>query len=157
MRHHYPTIIWGFIAEVVLTALIYYLIDLRYGIDTAARWVNNTAHTWLFLVGTFWAFSGQLFVIFINMLKTDFGHWLSWRQAEGVYKTALVLSMIVQFSAAAILIFAGSTKNETVGRVALALLILAPLNMWTLGKNVLDLVGLHREFDQNVSGGDRSR
>jgi hypothetical protein len=154
MTAHRFDVMWGYFVELALTALSYYLIGLYYGIDAAVRLVNSTAFSWLVLVGIFWALSGQLFVIFIKSLTTEFGKWLSWRGAEGVFKTAFVFSMVVYSSAVVTLIIAGGTRGQRVGRVALALLILSTLNMWTLGKNVMELVRLRREFDRHATGGD---
>ena len=154
MKTDNRTVIWGYSIELVFAALVYILVSVCFGTASVVRVVNYSANSWAALVGSFWAFSASLFVIFFKLLMSEFGKWLSWKGRDGIFKTAFVFAMVVHVFAVVALIVAGNTKAEMVGRIALGLLILSTVNMGTLVINVMALVKLYLEFSRHTSDGD---
>lgn len=150
MSPHRWSLLWGYVVEFILTALVYIFIRLSFGTAMAVQVVSGAANSWAALVRGFFALSGGLFAIFVKLLTSDFGNWLSWRQAERVYTGAFVIALAAHVCAIVFLVVAGVTKEETVGRIALALLIFSGVNMCSLMGNVLKVVKLYREFSRQL-------
>lgn len=149
MRHRILKIAWGYLAEVMLTSLVYVFLVLFVGGAGLARFISATSGSWSTLIGILVGLSVALFSLFVRSLSTDFGDWLISKHSDGVFKSAFMYTLCVNVATFLVLVIAGYSKHPITSYVALGFLIYALTNFISTIKNVSDLLKLQKTFGLN--------
>src|SRR3990172_10789541 len=137
MRTGRGKVVWGYLVEVLLTALICLLGWRAADVGDLVTFFHNTANSWMVLIGAMFTFNAALFVVFVQSLTTDFGGWLKWRGGDRVYKTACIWVLIIDLIAFMALIVMGYHANGIIGVVTIAWLVYTIVNEVTFVRNVM--------------------
>lgn len=142
-------IVWAYAIELIAAALIMLLLGLLIGTPTMMTFIVDTANDFATV------FSGVMLAAALGFLwtlysksDTDFYQWLESKGAFAVYLHACMYAVAVYALSACSLITIKHVKSNGFMWATFFLLILAVLNLYTLIKNVCDLMRLTAKFQQ---------
>lgn len=141
--------LWAYVVEIVAASLLLCAVVAWFGvgtisaiIDAAGTGVASQFAT-VMLAGSFgmtWTFYAKA--------DTDFARWLVEKGAFDVYAHALVTSVGVYAALLFSLLVAVSTNSQWIDLFAAWLSVLGAINVYTMLKNVLDLMKLTAKFNE---------
>ena len=149
MKKDRAIVLSGYVAEFLLSGLLFALAIVLWQSDQLASFTEKTATPWA--AGGLFAASFVTWQIFIHLFTSDFGEWLQWRGADRIYNAVFITAIAVYAISTIVLIIAGQLKNKIVDLIALWSLIFSFINLYTLVKNASDLLKLHSAFKRELN------
>jgi hypothetical protein len=140
-------VLWAYAGEILLTALIYWLLSHHFGSDALRRFVIDTAPQWGSLTEYLFGVSAAIWIaVFASIMLTAFGRYLREQRASGVYLGATAVSMFACLAAAVSVKLTAVYKSAWLAYATLTCLLYGLINFVTLVKNVVELVSFYLSF-----------
>jgi hypothetical protein len=140
------TLAWGYIGEILLTAILYSFFQW-YGFGPKLGEVLNG--NWPMLsapAGVLFAAGIGALIFFAQSLDSPFGKYLGYLKADGHYLRAFKLQSLVFLIATLVPVLAEFWRNRVITHVSWLLFLYACINGITLVTNVVDIVKLRQKF-----------
>lgn len=144
-----PLVAWSYAVELLASSLILVLLCLWLGSAAVATFVRTAAMDIATIFSTV-MFGGSLAFLWtlFSKAETPFFRWLEQKGALCVYVSATIYTVAVSFLSAATLVLAKYVDAEPIGLIAMFLLLMAVLNLYTLVVNVSGIMKLNAKFEQ---------
>ena len=141
-------ILWGYMVEAVLSALIWFLVQQICGPQAIARFLYARKADLFFTVGLAAATCGLFFGAFVAFMCTDFGRRIR-RAGAAVEYLAGFLSPFLAFAVTtACLHFVSSPLPGKSHALALLLLIYCAINCITMPRNLIGVTRLWQDVEK---------
>ena len=99
-------------------------------------------------LGVLLAINAAVWAVLLAILSTDFGKWLRKRGEALAYTTALAAPIFISSFAFLVVMFEACSKTRFAPYLATFVLVYALINLVTMVRNVVGLVGLWQLMDQ---------
>lgn len=137
----------GYASESLLAVLLYVLARLHWGVANLKNFALDTANSWTALVEILLGSSLAVWLaLFVNVIFTDFGDYLRYRQVSKLYLYGFAVPAFSYFVLDVVLKLTAWSKTNWLAQLACVLLLYGAINLWTLVKNGIDLAGLYGTF-----------
>jgi hypothetical protein len=141
-------ILWAYLAEVILTSLVYGLIFFIWDFDQLADFFIKTSDGWVTkFTAIMLAGSIAFFWTFYSNSNTDFAKWLYQKQAFNNYLRAFLTTIGVFLVTTISLVITPIAKNKVLAVISGGLLILSVINIFSFFKNIADIIKLNIVFN----------
>lgn len=141
--------IWSFIAELIFSSLLLYITKHFFIKEElfVKSFDNIETDIATLLGGVMFAGSLAFLWTFFSKADTDFYKWLDEKKAFHAYLISSSYTVFVSLLCTGVFIFIKSVKNECTISLAFFVLFLTLINVYTLIKNVIDLMRLNTLFN----------
>jgi hypothetical protein len=156
MTNRWILVGWGYASELVLTIFVCLGFKLlfpafRPGAFVIAAWEPLSVTSGLLLAGAF-----AVLIAFYQQNNTEFGRYLHWRSAFGVYSLAFITPVAVYILTVVTLVLAGYSKSAWVAMSGFLLFVYSLINLYSLIWNLHCVMRLHNLFREQLQSAELS-
>lgn len=146
---------WAYAGELILSLLLLIALNLLLSLDVMTSWLARSQASLVNLLGVCASATGIAFGAYFALLATDFGLRLRRAGEARTYTVALGLPLIVFSTTLALVSLGSATWGVLYDETVLFLLLYSSINLITMVKNVVDLVGMWQDADRARNDGKR--
>jgi len=143
-----PLVVWEYAGEVLLGGLITFLLFRFLGEGRIREALCNLRPDLLVGVGVLLGISAGVWAGLLAILATDFGKWLRQMGEALAYTTALAAPIFISTLAFLTIMFEACSKNRYARYLSTFVLVYSLINLVTMIRNIIGLVGLWQLKDQ---------
>lgn len=143
---------WGYLSEIVLATLCLVIVFTIFESLEIVSFIRNSAVDFAaYFSGIMLAGSIAFYCVFYSKSDTPFSSWLYEKGAYRIYEKMFIFAICLYSILTLALVVTKNSDNNPVAFIALWLLILGLLNLYTFLKNIIDLHGLNMEFNKQIA------
>jgi len=146
MRRDHPIVIWGYLVELLLVGAIYGSLLIVIGRQRLSMVVQNHWQVFSVISGALFTAGVAALLYFAQVLHSEFGKYLNWRNADYHYLRAYQIQAVLFFVAGGVPVAVAFASSDVVKHLAWLVFLYACVNGITVVRNTVELVRLHQKF-----------